>query len=102
MTDREKLIEILGGMSGIAWSPSVRGIIADHLLANGVTVQNRFHQSVASKPMTNADSIRAMNDEQLSMFLWHFDREELARESDCVITRAQIIKWLQQPAKEAT
>ena len=39
MTEREKLIEILGGMSGIAWSPSVRGIIADHLLANGVTVQ---------------------------------------------------------------
>lgn len=36
MTEREKLIEILGGMSGIAWSPSVRGIIADHLLANGV------------------------------------------------------------------
>lgn len=26
-------------MSGIAWSPSVRGIIADYLLANGVTVQ---------------------------------------------------------------
>lgn len=39
MTEREKLIEILGGMSGIAWSPSVRGIIADHLLANGVTIQ---------------------------------------------------------------
>lgn len=39
MTEREKLIEILGGMSGIAWSPSVRGIIADYLLANGVTVQ---------------------------------------------------------------
>ncbi len=51
-------------------------------------------------PMTNADSIRAMNDEQLSMFLWRFDREELARESDCVITRVQILKWLQQPAKE--
>ena len=39
MTEREKLIEILGGMSGIAWSPSVRGIIADYLLANGVTIQ---------------------------------------------------------------
>lgn len=39
MTEREKLIEILGGMSGIAWSPSVRGIIADYLLANGVTAQ---------------------------------------------------------------
>lgn len=47
MTEREKLIEILGGMSGIAWSPSVRGIIADYLLANGVTVQKWIP---ASKP----------------------------------------------------
>ena len=47
MTEREKLIEILGGMSGIAWSPSVRGIIADYLLANGVTIQKWIP---ASKP----------------------------------------------------
>lgn len=40
MTDREKLVKILGDMPGIAWSPSARGIVADHLLANGVTVQN--------------------------------------------------------------
>lgn len=52
------------------------------------------------KPLTNGDRIRAMNDEQLSMFLWRFDREELARESDCVITRVQILKWLQQHVKE--
>lgn len=39
MTEREKLIEILGGMPGIAWSPSARGVVADYLLANGVAVQ---------------------------------------------------------------
>jgi hypothetical protein len=39
MTVKEELIKILGDMPGIAWSPSARETIADHLLANGVTVQ---------------------------------------------------------------
>lgn len=49
---------------------------------------------------TNADIIRAMNDEALSVFLWCFEREEVARESDCIITRTQILKWLQSPVEK--
>ena len=48
---------------------------------------------------TNADIIRAMNDEALSVFLWRFEREELARESDCILTRTQILNWLQSPVE---
>lgn len=36
---REGLIELLGETPGIGWSPSAREMVADHLLANGVTVQ---------------------------------------------------------------
>jgi hypothetical protein len=36
---RERLIELLGETPGIGWSPSAREMVADHLLANGVTVQ---------------------------------------------------------------
>lgn len=39
MTVKEELIKILGDMPGIAWSPSARGIVADFLIANGVTIQ---------------------------------------------------------------
>lgn len=39
MTVKEELIKILGDMPGIAWSPSAREAIADHLLNNGVTIQ---------------------------------------------------------------
>lgn len=39
MTIKEEIIKILGDMPGIAWSPSARGVVADHLFANGVTVQ---------------------------------------------------------------
>ena len=36
---REKLIELLEKTPGIGWSPSARQMVADHLIANGVTVQ---------------------------------------------------------------
>ena len=52
------------------------------------------------EPKTNADKIRAMNDEALSVFLWCFEREELARESDCILTRTQILNWLQSPVEK--
>ena len=37
MEVREKLVELLEKTPGIGWSPSAREIIADHLIANGVT-----------------------------------------------------------------
>ena len=100
MTEREKLLDLIDEVAELHHSE--REAIADHLLANGVTVQKWIPVTdQGAKSTTNADGIRAMNDEQLSMFLWRFDREELARESDCMITRVQILKWLQQPVKEA-
>ena len=39
MDVREKLVELLAETPGIGWSPSAREIIVDHLIANGVTVQ---------------------------------------------------------------
>ena len=37
---RKKLIELLGKTPGIGWSDSARRMVADHLIANGVTLQN--------------------------------------------------------------
>lgn len=48
---------------------------------------------------TNADRIRAMSDEELSVFLWCFEREEICRESEYFITRRKLDEWLQQPAE---
>ena len=61
---------------------------------------NRTECPYRTEPVTNADRIRAMNDETLSAFLWCFEREEVARESDCIITRTQILKWLQSPVEK--
>lgn len=48
---------------------------------------------------TNADKIRAMNDEELSEFLWQFDIEEVAREDNYWLTRRKLCEWLKQPAE---
>ena len=39
MTDREKLIELIRGTPDVKVWPDAGGKIADHLIANGVTVQ---------------------------------------------------------------
>lgn len=46
MNDKKKLIDILAETPGIGWSASARGIIADHLIANDVTVREWFPVSV--------------------------------------------------------
>lgn len=67
-----------------------------------------FNRSIASKPMTNGDRIRAMSDEELTELLWdaynagsddaeawHFgDGHRHSFEWD--------LEWLQQPAEEET
>ena len=47
-------------------------------------------------PVTNADMIRHMNNEELSMFLWKFDLEEIARVNDMTIERRKLLDWLQK------
>lgn len=54
MTDREELVKILGEIPGIAWSPSARGIVADHLLANGVEFFNAEDEKVLKTAERNA------------------------------------------------
>ena len=51
-------------------------------------------------PMTNADRIRSMSDEELSEFLWQFELEEVAREGEYFIHRKKLIEWLQEPVED--
>ena len=59
------------------------------------------------KPMTNADRIRSMNDEELAMFLCDFRScdageymcEGCKAEKYCRAGHAGTIDWLQQPAE---
>ena len=44
MAMREKLIELLAETPCIAWSSSARQMVADHLIANGVTIPVRCHE----------------------------------------------------------
>ena len=52
-----------------------------------------------TEPVTNADKIRAMSDEELSVFLWEFDKEETARATEYALERRKIMEWLKQPAE---
>lgn len=48
---------------------------------------------------SNADRIRAMSDEELAVFLWEFDKEEIARATEYAIERRKITEWLKQPVE---
>ena len=51
------------------------------------------------EPDTNAGRIRAMSDEELSVFLWGFEKEEIARTTEHALERRKITEWLKQPAE---
>lgn len=55
-------------------------------------------------PMTNADRIRTMNDDELSVFLWNFRLEDVATgkvgDFGPHMFRRRLKEWLQQPAEE--
>lgn len=71
-------------------------IIADHLIANGVTFA-KDNNVPCKKPMTNGDKIRAMSDEGLAEFnsFCPFIDEECTRKG-CI---ACVLEWLKQPAE---
>ena len=56
-----------------------------------------------TEPMTNADRIRAMSDDELADMLWKTQRNYRAVCSDPVVDyneqRDNLIDWLQQPAE---
>ena len=88
MDVREKLVEIIQNSVGGCtrhWAE----VIADGLIAHGVTVQ----ECKLGAKKTNADRIRSMSDEELAMCLYEigYDRGWNALEGT--------LEWLQQPAE---
>lgn len=77
--------------------------IADHLIMNGVTVQETARRCVDGKPATNADRIRAMTDEELALWICGvYDiEEENGKFINGIIIPGyaphDIEEWLQQP-----
>ena len=59
---------------------------------------------VVGKPMTNADRIRAMTDEELAEFLWDFNLADVSTgkigEFGPHMFRCRLKEWLKQPAEE--
>ena len=83
--------------------------LADHLIANGVTLADQLASSkqvVASsntpeeKPQTNADRIRAMSDEELAEFISSCGCPDHAKSCMASCTDCTL-KWLKQPAEES-
>ena len=101
MDVREKLVEIIqNSVGGCArhWAE----VIADGLIAHGVTVQ----ECKLGDKKTNADRIRSMSDAQLVQMLTigrgGFSCSKCAESEDCGQNcEVQCLKWLQQPAEVA-
>ena len=66
---------------------------------------DQFNQQVANRPMTNADQIRAMSDEELADFINNHSICNIRTSYECKISYCGIcsqcvLDWLQQPAEE--
>ena len=59
-----------------------------------------YEDKEEKQPKTNADRIRAMSDEELSVFLWGFEKQEIAMDGEYFLNRNKITEWLKQPAEE--
>lgn len=65
---------------------------------------DEFNRQVLDKPMTNADRIRAMTDEELERFINHFNICDIRTNDECKMSYCAccevcVMDWLQQPAK---
>ena len=88
MDVREKLVEIIQNSVGSCarhWAE----VIADGLIAHGVTVQ----ECKLGAKKTNADRIRNMNDEELAMCLYEIGYDEGWDEPKYAL------EWLRQPVE---
>ena len=66
-----------------------------------IDMQGNFHEYVEKPfmpPMTNADRIRAMTDEELAEFLWGDGCPGSKRECDGDCVKC-FLEWLKQPAE---
>ena len=71
-----------------------------------------FNQQVINKPMTNADSIRAMSDEELAILLCRIMdcsicKRNIQKDGECDNYSADglskaVLNWLQRPVEEDT
>ena len=71
-----------------------------------------FNQQVINKPMTNADSIRAMSDEELAILLCRIVdcsicKRNIQKDGECDNYSADglskaVLNWLQRPVEEDT
>lgn len=65
---------------------------------------NKCNEWPDHAPMTNADRIRAMTDEELAEFLWNFNLADVSTgkmgEFGPHMFRYRLKEWLQMPAEE--
>lgn len=83
--------------------------ICGSVLGDAVFVEgsecDEFNRQVLSQPMTNADRIRAMSDEELAEFIGHHSLcDRIQGEStwceEHAVCENCLTEWLQQPVKE--
>ena len=114
MNVRQKLVELLQNAKAAMKSENLSCDIArnmfvvDFMMANGVTVQDR------TEPMTNADRIRAMSDEEITEFVCRNGINTLCdiicggecnaiasfKKSGDEACKEIVMNWLEQPVKE--
>ena len=99
MTDREKLIELLSE-TGMIENKNRCEIIADELIAHGVTVaaDNPVGDKFAkdTNVLTNADRVRAMSDDDLAYWIMCPHDHICKEDRNCIDCTKE---WLQQPAE---
>ena len=71
------------------------------------TITGKFHEydHICDVPITNADRIRAMSDEELVKFINHFNICDLRTNDECKMSYCAccevcVMDWLQAPAEE--
>lgn len=109
MDVKEKLVEIIQNSVG-GCARHRAEVVADGLLANGVTVQHRLEEKQATSDngkQSNADRIRAMSDEELISLLCGgyggFDCHacKIGDQRQCDMEcNEHCRQWLQQPAED--
>ena len=95
MDVREKLVELLQSAPADIMGNIGVGVLADHLISNGVTVQ----ECKLGDKKTNADCIRNMTDDELKNFICSLLQCEYCKFG--IRGGCDLLKWLQQPAEEA-
>ena len=83
MTDRIKLIELLDGVPGVVVSAADYGVIADHLIANGVVISNLETTTTATD--NNVGDKMTPTAENLSAVEWIPVTERLPKVDEIVM-----------------